>query len=194
MPPVAHHIIFAAYGFWLPNDPRGSWSTYVGSDDLYRSFGAATKVATRESLAKRQHDHGSRLAAKRELKSSPAVFTGRQALEIARAVGDLAVAESLVVLACAVMPDHVHLVVRSGPLSPVRIVASCKSRASRRLHESGLWPPDRRIWARGKWVVHLNTEEEIRRAVRYVERNPIAAGLKRQRWSFVQPLEHRRDT
>jgi hypothetical protein len=25
----ASHVIFGAYGFWLPNDPRGSWSTFV---------------------------------------------------------------------------------------------------------------------------------------------------------------------
>jgi len=25
------HLILTAYGFWLPNDPRGSWSDFVGS-------------------------------------------------------------------------------------------------------------------------------------------------------------------
>lgn len=24
-----YHAIFSAYGFWLPNDPRGSWSDFV---------------------------------------------------------------------------------------------------------------------------------------------------------------------
>src|SRR4051812_39201122 len=28
---VGYHVIFSAYGFWLPNDPRGSWSDFVGS-------------------------------------------------------------------------------------------------------------------------------------------------------------------
>jgi hypothetical protein len=28
---LAFHAIFGAYGFWLPNDPRGSWSDFVGS-------------------------------------------------------------------------------------------------------------------------------------------------------------------
>jgi hypothetical protein len=23
------HVIFSADGFWLPNDPRGSWSEFV---------------------------------------------------------------------------------------------------------------------------------------------------------------------
>ncbi|HUT10853.1 MAG TPA: hypothetical protein VMY42_10175 [Thermoguttaceae bacterium] len=47
---LAYHVIFGAYGFWLPNDPRGSWSDFVGSWELAR-FGKATKVSTRRSLA-----------------------------------------------------------------------------------------------------------------------------------------------
>jgi hypothetical protein len=40
-----YHVIFGAYGFWLPNDPRGSWSEFVGSWELFR-FGAATTTDT----------------------------------------------------------------------------------------------------------------------------------------------------
>ena len=35
------HVIITAYGFWLPNDPRGSWSDFVGAWELLR-FGRAT--------------------------------------------------------------------------------------------------------------------------------------------------------
>jgi hypothetical protein len=28
---LAYHVVLGAYGFWLPNDPRGSWSDFVGS-------------------------------------------------------------------------------------------------------------------------------------------------------------------
>jgi hypothetical protein len=31
---IAHHIIWTAYGWWLPNDPRGSGSNAVRSDIL----------------------------------------------------------------------------------------------------------------------------------------------------------------
>ncbi|MEX0703139.1 MAG: hypothetical protein WD069_13675 [Planctomycetales bacterium] len=55
----AYHVIFGAYGFWLPNDPRGSWSDFVGSWELLQ-FGRATKVTTRRSLAhsKRLREEG----------------------------------------------------------------------------------------------------------------------------------------
>ena len=29
-----YHLIISAYGFWLPNDPRGSWSDFVGAWEL----------------------------------------------------------------------------------------------------------------------------------------------------------------
>src|SRR5580700_2325794 len=141
--PLAYHIVYCAYGFWLPNDPRGSWSTFVGSPRLYRLFGPATKVTTPQSLAHRPHDHARRLAAKRELKFPPVVFTGRQAREVALAIGDVAAVKNLAVLACSVMPDHVHLVIAEGRGTPGQIVAGCRSRASRRLHEAGLWSDER---------------------------------------------------
>jgi len=33
----AYHVIFGMYGFWLPNDERGSWSDFVGSWELLGS-------------------------------------------------------------------------------------------------------------------------------------------------------------
>ena len=47
---LASHVIFSTYGFWLPNDPRGSWSDFVGNWELTR-FGKATTVTTHRSLA-----------------------------------------------------------------------------------------------------------------------------------------------
>ena len=45
-----YHVIFSTYGFWLPNDPRGSGSDVVRNKQL-RKFGKATKVTTQQSVA-----------------------------------------------------------------------------------------------------------------------------------------------
>ena len=75
----AYHAIFGAYGFWLPNDPRGSWSDFIGAWELLR-FGEATghQRITR-SVAHADHDRQLRLAAKAPLKYPPVVFNGLQA-------------------------------------------------------------------------------------------------------------------
>jgi REP element-mobilizing transposase RayT len=187
--PLAYHIVYSTYGFWLPNDPRGPWSSFVRNKRLYALFGAATKVATHANLARREHDRDRRLGAKRELKRPPVLLNGPQAREAALAIGEVAVAKNVAVLACAVMPDHVHLIVCASRWSPEKIVASCRARASRRLHDAGLRRADRPLWGKGRWVVFIDTESALRAHIRYVEQNPIRAGYKPQRWSFVHKLD-----
>src|SRR5882757_5349600 len=80
---LAYHFILTAYGFWLPNDPRGSWSEFVRRWELL-AYGPATKTTDRRSLASEQHDHARRLTAKKSLKYEPVRFTGEQALCISR--------------------------------------------------------------------------------------------------------------
>src|SRR5688500_8195914 len=96
---VGYHLIFGAYGFWLPNDPRGSWSDFVGSWELYRYGGPATKTSETRSLANVPHDHAARIAAKRALLRPAVQFTGLQARAV---VGGFA--------------DYVHLVTGLLPI------------------------------------------------------------------------------
>lgn len=67
---IAYHVIFSMYGFWLPNDPRGSWSDFVGSWELFR-YGPATKVDDYRSYAHNPHDRQRRIEAKTALKYPP---------------------------------------------------------------------------------------------------------------------------
>src|ERR1700676_5716958 len=103
---LGYHAIVGAYGFWLPNDPRGSWSDFVGSWELFR-YGPATKTAETRSLAYDEHDQAKRLAAKHALKYPPVQFTGLQAREIGQGFANYVASSGLVVWACAILPDHV---------------------------------------------------------------------------------------
>ena len=76
---IGYHVILSMYGFWLPNDPRGSWSDFVGSWELFRYGGGATKVNDRRSHAWDEHDRQFRREMKQHLKSPPVVLTGSQA-------------------------------------------------------------------------------------------------------------------
>jgi REP element-mobilizing transposase RayT len=194
----AYHIIISCYGFWLPNDPRGSWSTWVHSWELFRYGGPATKVNTRRSVANIPHDRAKRQAMKQHLKYPPVIFTGEQARSVALGFGDAARDGGYTILACAVLPDHAHLVVARDARLSEQIRSHLKRAASRRLRKESLHPlaayarheeTPPSPWSRGGWQVYLNTDEDIVRAVRYVEDNPVREGKKRQRWSFVTPLE-----
>jgi REP element-mobilizing transposase RayT len=190
---LGSHVIFGAYGFWLPNDPRGSWSDFVGSWELFR-FGSATKVDTRTSVAAQPHDRVARQTAKECLRFPPAHFNGLQARAVGRGFGKCARRGSLRIWACSILPDHVHLVIGRHTCEVEQIVNLLKGAATAELLAEGLHPfGDRKTqsgavpkcWARGQWKVFLDDPADIERAVRYVEENPVKEGKPRQRWSFV---------
>lgn len=197
---LANHLIIAAYGFWLPNDERGSWSDVVGSWELWK-FGDATKVNTRTSRARIAHDKARREEARAALKYPPVEFTGIQARAIARGFADYIGRAGLLIWACSILPDHVHMVVARSHLKIESIAAQLKGAATRRIITEGIHPlaayrkpqsPPRRppkMWARGEWKVFLDSIDDVLRAIRYVEENPLKEGKERQRWSFVTTFD-----
>jgi len=106
----AYHAIFTAYGFWLPNDPRGSWSDFVRSWELFLTAGPVTKVTTRQSLAGVGHDRAARWRAKNALTYPPVKFTGRQAQCIAHGFRHMVQKSNYQVFACSILPQHVHMI------------------------------------------------------------------------------------
>ena len=80
------HLVISAYGFWPPNDPRGSWSSYVRAQQLYDIGGQATKVATTQSPANRRRDQKLRQRIRANLIYPPVTLTGIQARAVARGV------------------------------------------------------------------------------------------------------------
>jgi REP element-mobilizing transposase RayT len=184
---LGYHVIFCAYGFWLPNDPRGSWSDFVRSYELWQ-HGAATKTDTRRSVAARDHDHSARLAAKQSLKHQPVLFTGLQARAIAMGFASFVAKSGLIIHACAIMPDHVHLAVARHRYRVEQAVNLLKGAATTELKRQNLAPPSP-PWAQGLWKVFLDIPADLARAIHYVQANPPKAGLPPQHWSFVVPYD-----
>lgn len=185
---IGYHVIFGAYGFWLPNDPRGSWSDFVGAWELFR-YGPATKTTETRSLAARPHDRRLRLAAKAALKRLAVRFNDAQIEAVGRGFGDYAGSADLQILACAVLRDHVHLVLARHRLKVESLASQLKGAATRRLVAEGLHPfeGEEKCFARGEWKVFLDTPEDVLRAIRYVEQNPLKEGFPAQFWDFVVP-------
>jgi REP element-mobilizing transposase RayT len=194
---LAFHAIFGMYGFWLPNDPRGSWSKWIGSWELFR-YGKATKVDTRRSLAHRPHDQRRRRVAKQALKYPPVVLDGHQAKAIAIGLGRASAEHGFTIHACAVLPEHCHLVIAPNGSSPGQIIGQLKRHAGdvwveARIHplaayaQPGERPP--LCFVRRGWKVYLDDAVDVRRAIRYVEKNPVKERLRPQRWSMVRSFD-----
>jgi REP element-mobilizing transposase RayT len=196
---LGSHVIIGMYGFWLPNDERGSWSDFVGSWELLQ-FGKATTVNVRQSLAKRPFDWAKREAARAKLKYPPVKLSGIQARAVGRGFAEHAAKAGVVVLACAIMPQHVHLVIARHHLKVEQLANLLKGAATRRLIDEQLHPlaahqgvkrRPPKAFARGQWKVFLDSTADIRRAISYVQGNPLREGLPMQRWSFVQPWDEK---
>jgi REP element-mobilizing transposase RayT len=193
---IASHLVFTAYGFWLPNDPRGSWSDFVRCWELYW-YGPATKVTTRRSLAQDAHNQELRLVQKTALRYDPVRFSAEQIACVARGFARAVSETGYALLACSIMPEHVHTVALRHRNPGERIIGHLKTRATQQLIDEGLHPflakrngardlPP--AWARRGWKVFLDSDEDVARAIQYVEENPLKQGMARQRWEFVTPV------
>lgn len=193
---LAHHLIYSAYGFWLPNDPRGSESSFV-RNEMLREFGPATKVHEHEFVARKPHDRARRLAAKTALEYAPVRFNGVQARAVAVGFLNCVWRSNVTIWACAVLPDHVHLVVAAHHRHNVEVLANqLKGEATKKLLAEGVHPfQDIKVYrdrpppcfARKWWVIFKDNDESVVNAIRYVERNPIKAGFQEQVWRCATP-------
>lgn len=192
---LGFHVIFSAYGFWLPNDPRGSWSDWVRKWELVR-FGRATKVETRESVAGVRHDRALRKSAKQSLAYPEVHFTGRQARSVGKGIRQAVIEAEYAIHACSILPQHVHMVLGPHDRLMERIVGHLKARATQQLNQDSLHPLEGYTqgdgttpspWARKCWKVFIFSQQHLREAIAYVENNPLKEGKPKQRWSFVCP-------
>ncbi len=104
-----YHVLWGTYGFWLPNDPRGSWSDFVGSWELAR-FGSATKSLERRDCDRRQWAKW-RAAALTALEFPPISLTDEQIDAVATGFANGMRKSRYTFWACSILPTHVHLVI-----------------------------------------------------------------------------------
>ena len=192
-----YHVILPMYGFWLPNDPRGSWSDFVRRWELVR-FGKPNKTIERrevEELTEREREQ--RELAKQALQFSPVSITGRQALTIANGFAEKSRKSGYTIWACSILPEHTHLVIARHSYKVEQIANLLKGAATSQIikeqqhplaayAEPGKRPP--RMWSAHEWKVYLDSEEAIESAIEYVEDNPEKEQKPRQKWSFVSPF------
>jgi|RhiMethySRZTD1v2_1073278.scaffolds.fasta_scaffold1073596_1 REP element-mobilizing transposase RayT len=181
---IAHHIMWTAYGWWLPNDPRGSTSKIIRNDligDLGElHFGRKSfQPASREI----RNFYGQAAAV---LKHPLLDFSAESFADVGNAFGRAISECRYTCFACAVMPDHVHLLIRKRRHNAEEMIERIQSISRTELIWAGLREPSHPVWTRGGWKVFLEHPDDVRRTIRYIENNPVKQRLPRQTWSFVQ--------
>lgn len=108
---------------------------------------------------------------------------------MAEALGEVVAEHNYTCYACAVMPDHVHLIIRKHRHLAEQMIETLQSQSRLRLSARGLRSNNHPTWTRGGWKVYLDHPDAIRRTIRYIEDNPVKLRLPRQRWPWVTPYD-----
>lgn len=191
-----YHVILPMYGVWLPNDPRGSWSDVVWNWELLR-YGKPTQGLDRVTvfeLSKQQLRQ--QAAARAALKYPPVTLTGHQAKSIGDGFANAVLKSGYTVWACAILPQHVHLVLARHRYAVEQMANLLKGAATKQIklderHPLGSYVIDGRFpsfWAEKRWKVYLDSQDQIETTIRYVEDNPENEGKPKQHWKFVTPF------
>jgi len=177
---IGYHAIFTTYGTWLPNDPRGSYSKEIYNEQLRMlgtiNYGRQNPTPAKEKLMKFWTTAAPRLS------RSPFFFDDHSRSIVAGAFGSVIQRLGIKVPACAIMNDHVHILILRSKYKIEYLVNQLKGAATRDLRLKHT------LWTRGCWKVFIDDKDTLLAAIRYVQANPTSAGLAPQYWDFISPL------
>jgi len=185
---LAHHLVWTAYGWWLPNDPRGSMSRYIASDviaDLGELHYGRKRVQPASRIIRAFYDQ-----AKQVLKFPLLRFDPVELPAIADAFSSVISENRYTCYACAIMPDHVHILLRKHRDHAENMIDKLQTASRARVIDAGMRSTDHPVWGGDGWRVFLDSPDDIRRTVQYIEQNPIKARMPRQTWGFVVPYDN----
>jgi REP element-mobilizing transposase RayT len=180
---IAHHLVWTPYGCWLPNDPRGSSSHEVLVAALARlgelHYGRNPIRPTREQL-REFHERA------QEVLSCPVMtFDEGDVSVLAESFGNTIRERRYTCYACAILPDHVHLLIRKHRGQAEDMFEAFQSASRAALVTADRWPAWHPVWGGPGWKVFQFTREDMYRTVPYIENNPGKHGLPPQKWDFV---------
>lgn len=183
---IAHHLLWTLYGHWVPNDLRGSGSREVASEKLAPlgpvHFGR--KPDDEQPSRKELREFYTKAAPLLDHSVFWIDSAKRQA--IGDAIGRVVVERNYTVWACAILSNHVHMVVRRHRDDALAIWHAVAEATGATLRVDGGIAADHPVWAGRPYKVFLRTADEVRGRVTYVERNPEKEGLSRQHYEFVR--------
>jgi hypothetical protein len=186
---IAYHLIWTAYGWWLPNDPRGSCSREIRSDflkDLGRLHYSRKKIQPASRDIRKFYEGAAPL-----LKFPLLDFASSSAMQaVAAGFADAIATFKYTCYACAILPDHVHLIIRRHKHCAEEMIEHLQLYSRLRLSAAGERTDDHPTWCRSGWKVFLDHPDEIWRTIPYVEKNPLPYRMSIQRWDFVTPYDN----
>jgi REP element-mobilizing transposase RayT len=184
---IGYHLIWTAYGWWLPNDPRGSNSHEMR---VARIEDLGPLHPGRKSVQPSSHElRAFYQEAQDRLAHEPLVFNDGDVALIAESFAQVIREEAYTCHACAIMPDHVHILIARQRDWAETMIEKFQKRSRDALIAAGQQGNLHPVWGGPGWKVFLNTAEDMVRIVNYIQHNPVKAGKAEQVWRFVKVYE-----
>jgi len=128
---IAYHLIWTAYGWWLPNDPRGSMSRSI-RNEMVEELGALHRGRKRiqpvSADIRRFYNE-----AKDRLCHPLITLDKNETQAVAEAFLATVSGHKYTCYACVIMPDHIHLVIRKHKHKAEQMIANFQSASRLRL-------------------------------------------------------------
>jgi len=181
---IAYHLIWTAYGWWLPNDLRGSTSKTVRRDVLKELGDLHLGRKRIQPASWKVRDFYDNAAT--SLLNPLLTFTSAEITAIGDAFAAVVRECKYTCYACAIMPDHVHILIRKHKHLAEEMIVNLQRAASAQLQELKFRDVNQRTWSSGGgWKVFLDHPDEVRRTIGYIDDNPVKIGWPKQDWDFV---------
>lgn len=185
---IAYHLVWTGYGWWLPNDPRGSTSLTTNSDQI-AALGEAhfgrRAVQPSSQVVRQFYEQAADV-----LKFALLKFDDERIQIIGEAFAEAVTEFRYTCYACTIMPDHVHILIRKHKHQAEEMIANLQTQSRSRLSTTDTIPRNHPLWTTGGWKTFLDSPDAIRRTIRYIEANPATAHRPRQHWPFVTPYNN----
>jgi len=108
---------------------------------------------------------------------------------IGQSLGRAISCEGLTCYACAVLRNHVHLLIRKHRLKDREIVAMLTLESRNELLRQSWGSPSHPIWSDDILVVYKDTPEKVHETIAYINDNFTKHGIAFQNWSFLKPYD-----
>jgi REP element-mobilizing transposase RayT len=181
------HLIWTAYGWWLPNDSRGSSSHEIRVEriaELGELHHGRKVIQPSGAEIKTFYEQA------REVLKHPLLELDEEEIEtVGASFGRVIEERRYTCYACAIMPDHVHALIRKHRDHAEPMIEQLQTASRENLIQEGRRDSTHPVWGGPGWKVFLYTQDDIVRVIDYIRKNPLKAGRPAQHWSFVKEYD-----
>ena len=180
---LATHVILTGYGHWLPNDARGSYSEEVFIPKIAEL--GPIHHGRKPVQPSPQELRGFHKQAGKVLTHPVHWFSPEERAAIRDAFARVCKEQRFICHACAIMPNHVHALIRRNYLHSDKIHNLLKQCAIQAVKDCGQVSSDHPVFSAGVGTKQKWTPAEVRQCVKYIQDNFAKHRLPFEQYEFV---------